>query len=177
MNRQDSQHLGFTLIELLAVLTLLALLTAFVSVSMGTAINSANKLKLIQIITDYDRDTRELAHRLDRPLRLTVSIDHQSITRSHIDAEDDKHAGVPLKLPHNWKLQTVLTADTELRGNAIDLYCTQHGATHTYALQLHDKNNGSLWLLVAGLSGQVSEINDEQTIRNIFKQLQRHDAH
>ncbi len=168
---------GFTLIEFLGVLTLSALILAIAAATLTNPLRAATHQKLVTTITDYDRDTRTLARRTNRPLRLVIDLDKQQIAR--VDpGENNEAAGQPLRLDKGWQIQSVVVDGNELEQGRVALPCSNMGTMPTHALKFSGPENEGFWLLSIGISGQITEYEaeDEKAIQDVFEALQRRDA-
>ena len=145
---------AFTLIELLGVMLVMALLATVAVMSFATPIRAARARAAVEMIRSFDRSTRELALRGGTPLRMKFDADEGTLTRSRGGS-----AIYSATLPSGFRI-------AEMRGGAT-IDCSALGLTRSYALRITGEHFDQ-WLIVAGLSGQITATSDERTVINIL---------
>lgn len=153
--RTRAELRGFSLIELTAVLAILAVVAGGVAVRSHVAARQARMADLLDGIAEYDRRTRRHARTHDRPARLVIELGGRPIRRTTAEGAAE---GAPLELPDGWAVEEVRLADRRVRTGSVALGCSRSGLTPSYGLLLAHRHGQRRWLLVAGLTGQVSEI-------------------
>ena len=158
MARVTRSQLGFTLIELMLAVVLLALLTGAAAMTFARPIRNARAQQAIELVCRSDAMARENARRFGRPGRITFDLHDQVIRRS---------TGPDHTLPTGYQIREVRTAERGVVGGEISLDVSSKGLSRSYAVHLIGPGMDR-WLLVAGLSGEVSQT-DESQLQQIFK--------
>ena len=166
---------AFTLVELLAVLLLMALLATGVSLSLKGVLRDAELRNAASQLIQFDRLAREQARRSDRPSQLRFEL--QAGRVRNIDARTKTVQGRELQLPAGVAIEQVRTARQPRGGADAVVPCSARGQTTSYAVLLRGVGRQQLWLVVAGLSGTVETVRDDQTVNQTFALLAHgHDA-
>lgn len=176
--RSISQNLsrGFTLLELMAVLAVMALLSAVVSLSLASVSERTTLQDAVGAITDMDRSMRNECTEFSREGKLRFDPDNGRITRiAHRDGEEVDVESY--RLPESLRLNKVWTRDQESprrHSRPVVIRCDTHGRSPTYAISIHANTPESnepkpgVIFVVAGLTGQVQECEDESQIIELF---------
>jgi len=168
---------AFTLIELAAVMAILAVIAAAVAINMRGPISRARARDLPGEIRHFDYITRASAQSMDQDLKLLIDIPGGRLRR--LDPMTATEIGRPMQLPTGWRIDQVRIAgsDEPIRRESAVIACSPAGLTPTYALKLTGPQDRTTWLLVAGLTGESMEVNNDDSIEEIFQTLsQGHDA-
>jgi prepilin-type N-terminal cleavage/methylation domain-containing protein len=174
---------AFTLIEVLAVVALLGLLAGATAWSLAGAAQRATFDEVAGRIAHADRMARFAGQRIGRPTVLTIDLDKQWLIR-RIAREDGSVETAPaLGVPRDMRIERVVLAgeprsgdmNTRRPGRHIDrgqveIAYSTHGRSVTYGLRLEGEDD-SRWLVFAGLTGQMTEIDDEDEVDNLFELL------
>jgi prepilin-type N-terminal cleavage/methylation domain-containing protein len=179
---------AFTLIEVMAVVALLALAAGAVTWSFADEVRRSSKTTALNQIMRADCMARLAGQRLGRPCVLRFDLARQRVFRVVKGEEyaEDSHA---VRLSSGCRVDRVTVAD-ESAGDAtatrvasadsgvVDVAYSTSGRSVTYAVRLTRKD-WSGWLVFAGLTGQVTLIEHEDEIQNLFSLLAsgRVDAH
>lgn len=158
---------AFTLIELTAVLVILALLSAAAVVTFGVPLQRARSADAVASLRSFDAYARQAAGRFNRPSQIIIDLDRQMLTRT---------AAEPLHLPQVLRIAEVRLAAHRQTSGQVKIPCSAAGLTPSYGLHLTGPETDR-WILVAGLSGQITEIDDERSLDNLLRALSaRRDA-
>ncbi|MCC7407855.1 MAG: prepilin-type N-terminal cleavage/methylation domain-containing protein [Phycisphaeraceae bacterium] len=168
---------GFTLLELLAVLLLTGLLASVAVASFRAARRIANLQQATGGLTALDAAARREAASLGRPVQLLFNLDEQVVQA--IDVGMELHRVIDqVTLNGSLRIERIVTPDQSLSAGQIALPCTPASSSHaaltpSYALRIvDDPGPGSIqkeqWILVAGLTGQITTPIDENTVTQIF---------
>ncbi len=167
---------GFSLIELTVVLIILAMLSAVVSVSLANLGHHVLIEDAVNSITD-----------MDRSMRIECS-DYSRIGRLKLDF-DDGQVSVDIERDNAWvKVQTypipvgMRMGQVQVSGEANQIHssgvvvidCDALGRSPTYCFGLESINTDppdKKFYVVAGLSGQLREVQDEDQIEGLFAAL------
>ncbi|MCC7409231.1 MAG: prepilin-type N-terminal cleavage/methylation domain-containing protein [Phycisphaeraceae bacterium] len=168
---------GFTLLELLAVLLLTGLLASVAVASFRATRRIANLQQATGGLIALDAAARREAASLGRPVQLLFNLDEQVVQA--IDVGVESHRAIDqVALSGSLRIERIVTPDQSLSAGQIALSCTQGSSSHatltpSYALRIIDdpgrsSNPREQWILVAGLTGQVTTSIDEDTVTQIF---------
>jgi prepilin-type N-terminal cleavage/methylation domain-containing protein len=165
---------GFTLLEMLLVLALGAVLATAAAVSLASSRRAASARDVAGQVGHFDRLAREWAKRSGRPARLTFDLDRGDLRRTTDDAADrnDPRAGSSaLHLVGDAHIAKVVRARESATAGQVSVPCSPRGQTPSYAVLLAGPGGQRQWLVVAGLTGQVSTVTDEREVEDIFRTL------
>ena len=163
---------AFTLIELLAVVVLVALLAAAVSVSHSGVTGVGGVDDAVEQVGAFDRLTRDMARARADALVMVFDLDAQRIRR--VSRATGKSFGHELSLGEHCRLERLHTGDRQQFGGVAEVRVSRQGFCPSYALNLRH-SGGTTWMVVLGLSGQVVRISDEQQLHQILSST-RNDA-
>jgi len=161
---------GFSLVELAVVILVLAIAAGAVTLRLGGPLRAARLRDLTDEIVAFDRLSRTYAREQDQAVRLEVDLACGRFRRT--DAHGRETIGREVQLPGGWRIARLLVGREDLGAGAATIRYSRQGLTPTYALLLEDPGGTGRWLLVAGLTGQVLEPNDEEEVRNTLAALQ-----
>jgi prepilin-type N-terminal cleavage/methylation domain-containing protein len=165
---------AFTLLEMLLVLALGAVLATAAAVSLASSRRAASAKDVAGQVAHFDRLTREQARRSGRPARLMFDLDRGDLRRTTDDAEDrhDPRAGASaLHLVGDARVAKVVRARESATAGQVSVPCSPRGQTPSYAVLLVGPGGQRQWVVVAGLTGQVSTVTDEREVEDIFRTL------
>jgi len=190
------RRVGFTLVELVAVVTLLALLAGAVAVSLTGEADRARRVDVIGQLRHADRTARLAAQREGEAMALRFDLSAQRVWRRRDNGERDGPVSHPFHLPGAFRIARVVKLETPAepgyprrepdveridRGTATIAY-SANGRSVSYALRVAHRDeprdaasNGAAgigpWLVVSGLTGQVTVHDDAETIDKLFAVL------
>ena len=166
---------AFTLIELVAVLAIVALLTAGVSLSLRGALRDAHAEDAASRLVAFDALARQEARRLNRPSELHIDPHDGRVWRREVSASGGDHeTGVALVLPPGVAIDEVFTARGRSRATeTITIACSASGRTASYAILLSGPGERRRWIMFAGLTGQSRLIEHDRNVQDIFGVLSR----
>ena len=153
---------AFTLIELMLAIVVLSLLASAAALSFNRPIQAARAQDSIELVRSFDEGARQVARRFNRPV--VLRFDLQSAELSRIE---DGQTTYQSKLPPGCRIREVRTAARRTVDGDVQVPCSALGATRTYAVHLTG-TGFDRWLLVSGLSGEVTAIHDEAQLDAIF---------
>lgn len=151
------------------MLLVLGLLAGMVALSLHGAAERAQLIDAVGAFGQHERLTREIARHGEQPLQMVVHLDAGRVERVHAATQQPR--GQPLQLPGRFRFEQLWLAEQRLLAGQIAIPCSRRGYTPSYAVQITDGRQGSgqqRWLVVAGLSGQITEIDDEKGVRDIL---------
>ena len=164
---------AFTLMEMLLTVALAAVLATVAAVSLAGAARSARARDAAGQVAHYDRLTREAARRFGRPVRLTFDLDRGTLRRSALDAEYESARGgpSPLHLPGGARIARLVSAGRDATTGSVSLPCSERGQTPSYAVLVAGDAGERQWLIVAGLTGNVTTTSDAHEVQDMFHAL------
>jgi type II secretion system protein H len=151
---------GFTLIEVMAVIVITAIVTTAVVVSLAGASRAGTVDDVIRRLSLADRQLRLGARRSSKPIALRFDAGDGRVVRETSDGDSK----ALLDLPGDVELAGVRTRD----GVVDRITFAVTGATPTYAVELRPRGGRPRWVVVAGLTGDVTEASDEKGVDAIF---------
>lgn len=159
---------GFTMIELTAVLVILAVAAAAVTLRMEAPMRNAQMADVIDEIAAFDDLTRSFARRHDRAVRLVVDTSAGRLSR-HGEG-DVEQLGTPLELPDGYRIARLLTRSEDVSAGSVSIRCSERGLTPTYAMRIAGPADRSCWVVIAGLTGETVRLeNNEDETRRIIE--------
>ena len=154
---------GFTLMELTIVLAIMAIAAAAVALKLQVPLGQARAKDLVEQVAAFDHLTRTAARDQDKPLRMVFDANAGQISRTD---ENGQAVGSGLELPERCRLEKLLLPDGATGGADAVVTCSRRGLTPSYGLVLRKDNVQAQCLLVAGLSGQMTEMSSEKELQD-----------
>lgn len=170
-----SRARAFTLIEVVAVLVLAGLMATSATLMLRGAYRGSQMNDVISRIKAFDRSARRFAQLTGTPGVIRVDENNRVIRFTGID-DENTHLN-PVVLPDTCRIKDV---DVSLQASADGtggITCSVYGQTPDYALTLSGPDDKLLVLVFAGMSGQVTELANEEEFDLDKLYLPRHDAH
>jgi prepilin-type N-terminal cleavage/methylation domain-containing protein len=167
------KHAAFTMIELTAVLLILAITVAAVAMRAQTPLRQANMREAVDAIADYGMVTRQAARQQGQTMWLSVDLSAGTFAR--IGARGQALGGAPLTLPTGMKVERVLVAGRLEVADAqqVSIPVGPAGLTNSYGLLLSSGPRRQ-WVIVAGLTGELTQVDSEQEARDILATAGNH---
>ncbi|MEM8738833.1 MAG: prepilin-type N-terminal cleavage/methylation domain-containing protein [Planctomycetota bacterium] len=177
-SRRRERGQAFTLIEVAVCLLIFGLLTGTAALSLRGLQRNVDIDAWVERAVQLDHQTRRRAEQQGRPWRVVVDLTQQSLWAEPVEELID-FRGAQLRVPRGWTLretytsgdQAAVTASTTATTRQVVLLCSTQGVMPTYALRLSNEHKQHRGLLIVGGSGQQIELQDEQTIENLFAAL------
>jgi prepilin-type N-terminal cleavage/methylation domain-containing protein len=155
---RERQASGFTLIELVAVLVILGLVAASVTLRLQGPLARATMSDLTGEVQAFDARSRHLARTQDRPVRIEVDLAAGEVRRT--DPETREALGSTLTVPPGYTVTRVLTAGEDAGAGQATIHVSRQGRSASYALCLTDAEGRRAWIVTAGLSGESTVLHD-----------------
>lgn len=167
---------GFTLIEIIAVMTIMAIMSVATIVVLNSQdVERVRANDAIARVIDFDRLARIYARRFNEPSTLIYRIRQREMYREDRD-EKRRRPGLRQRLPRGWRIERIESVEQRRGSGQVEILCSPHGRTPTYAVKLvgpkEDQEGNEVWLVFAGLTGDVSQVESEREIRSILRPLQ-----
>jgi len=153
------------MIELAIVLLILAIAAAAVVLRVQGPMQRAEMRRIVDAVEQFDGTTRLAARRQDRSLRLVIDLSRGRLTRTQPDGGIVN--ATPLEMPSGVSIGKVIVRDRQIRSGTVSIACSRQGWTPSYAMRL-DGDDGRRWILFAGMTGAVVNVDDEKQVRDIL---------
>lgn len=157
---------AFSLMEMTAVLVILAIAAAAVVLRLEGPMRRAQMRDVIGMIAQFDHLTRVHAREHDRPLRLVVDLNGGELGRT--DEHGNQAVGAPLRLSSDYTIARLMIREEEISAGTAAVSCSRRGLTPSYAMLLEGKGGRRQWIVLAGLTGTLVKIENEEEILDIF---------
>ncbi len=148
---------AFTLIEVTAVLVLTAVLAGVAAVSLAGPRHRAVAADAVDQVAFADGQVRRAALAGDRPMSIVLDLSAGRLSRA---AEDGSDPVTLADLPAGVRIDRVLLGADVLDVGVARATVSAEGRSRSYAVGLATPA-GPRWLVVAGLTGQVTPVADE----------------
>lgn len=159
---------GFTLLEILIVLALMALVTATVTLRLGGRFQQVSLEQSVSLWESADTQLRARARRTGRPVALHLEVG-SGVIECAFDPEDES-ARTIRELGRGVRVGKYLSATREVSFGPVTVAYSARGTSETFAVELVGGDDRR-WILVAGITGQMNEIADEQTAKKLLDML------
>ena len=170
---------AFTFLEVLAVVALLAVLSGGLMWAMAGDMSRASKEDAIQKLTHADRTARLAARRLGVSFALCIDLDRQRLWREPIDDADHPRS-TPVAIGSGYRIDRVMLPGNVHETGRVSIPVSTEGRSVTYAVRLAppaasmdatDTPSEPVWLVIAGLTGEVTRGDEDDEIDNLFDTL------
>lgn len=152
---------GLTLVELMVVIVILALIVGVVGYRWSGSVQTAKLQWGIDRIEAIDGMLRSEAAHKAASGTIQFDVGTGTIERELNNNKDSKRKTT---LGHNLAVTRVITQVREAsQGETVIDYSPQ-GTAETYAVELTSANGHSVWIMVAGLTGQLTRLDNERTV-------------
>jgi prepilin-type N-terminal cleavage/methylation domain-containing protein len=153
---------AFTLIEMMLVVLLIGALAGAAAMSFVRPLRAARLRATIEQIRAFDATARQVARRSGREVEIVIDPYYRQLVRR----EEGRDISI-FRLPDGLRIEHVRTSGEARQGSELTLAISPHGWSRSYAVRLvgHEFDR---WLLVAGMSGQVTVIEDESHVQDIL---------
>jgi prepilin-type N-terminal cleavage/methylation domain-containing protein len=153
---------GFSLVELMAVLLIMGIIAGAVALRIQNPLRKARMADVMGSLEQLDRSTRHAARQQGQAMR--VLFDHAAGTVRRTDDQGRPAGSGEVVLPDGYAVEHLLVAGQDITTGAAVVRCTPMGVTPTYALLLNAGGRRQ-WIIVAGLTGQFVQAQDEREAR------------
>jgi len=153
---------AFTLIEAVAVLVLIGLMASVGALSLRGAYRGSQMKDVVSRIKALDRSARSLAQISGKPGVIRVDRARGAVSYTE---EKGKHSGLmPVVLPKGYRFTDVKISAGMAPTGTDRIICTAEGQTPTYVISLTGLNKQTRLLVFAGMTGQITELEDNVRI-------------
>ena len=157
---------GFTITELAVVILILAIIAGAVCLRTGSLVRRTEMTDVVGQIVAFEAASRRYAMEHDTAVHLRVRMQDSRIGR--IDTTKAEPLGCDLYLPDGFSIARLLVRGQDLSEGEVHIRCSSRGLTPSYALLVESKQGHRQWLLVAGLTGQITRMDNEKHVREIL---------
>jgi len=164
---------GFSLIELTAVLLIAAIAAGAVALNLRGPVRRAQMRDVIEQVAAFDHLTRHFAREHDRPVRLVIDVSAGELSRT--GGQNDEMLGEACVLPAGYRIGKLYVRGKGITVGRAAVACSRLGFMPTYAMCIEGPEDQVRWVLLAGLTGEVAEIDDEEQLRDILEAPARRD--
>ena len=159
---------AFTLVEIIVALVIISLTATIVTINTGGPLNDANWSDAISRIERADQFVRTYTENTAQPININIDLSENRIFFT--DVGDQKKVGRIIKFPSGIRIAKLLVKGQALTGGVMPIRCSKASLTPTYAILVLGPNGRQVWLLIAGLSGQITEFENEEQIEKVWNQ-------
>ena len=146
---------------MLAVL-MMALLASAVAMSFSRPLQSARAREAISQVHFADAAARQAARQFSTPVKLILDPSSNSITRY-----EGEHLRTSMTLPPAIRMQEIIVGRHATWEDRAEVSFSSSGLSRSYAIHLTGPAFDQ-WVLFAGLSGQMTWVSDEKTLRSML---------
>lgn len=162
---------GFTLVELMAVMVVLGLLASVTVWSVRSQVATARNQLAVDQLTLADRQLRDHARRVARPVDLIVDLDTGRLYRAPAGTTSPAQwAPLEDSLP----LDSLLVNGQKFTSRQVAVRFRGDGTSPSYAIRLkavatgQSKANEGEWIVFVGRTGQRVIVTEERSLENLL---------
>lgn len=171
--------LGFSLVELMVVLTILALAATLAAVSLAGPARTVARQDVLDRLVHEDELCRRHAQRHNVTMELLIDLDNQRLQRRIVGehtAAAAQQTMAPWTLPQGYTVTNLIIQGHGPVQRQAAIHYAPQGRSLSFAIQIAsppDELNQRTrqWLLIAGASGQVVPLDDEEAVDRVFALL------
>lgn len=151
---------AFTLIEAVAILVLIGLMASAGALSLRSAYRGSQMKDVLSRVKALDRSARNLVQLSGQPGVIHIDTVKGSI---RFTQENESHAGLlPIVLPDGYRITDVGVSSSPSSTGTVQIPCSTLGQTPAYTLSLAGPKKQTKLLVVAGLTGQATELEHDE---------------
>jgi prepilin-type N-terminal cleavage/methylation domain-containing protein len=160
---------GFTLLELLVVIAILGLVTATVTTRIADILGPAAMKQSVSQLEFTDQGLRLRARRGAKPASLYFEI---GANRLECAFGNDPNVPRTIRtLGRGIRITKLFSATQEVTSGPVTIGYDDRGSSETFAIELAGRHDARQWLIVAGITGQFTEVADEAATRELLQVL------
>lgn len=164
-----SNDRGFSLLELLVVLVLVALVSATVVMRWSGVQQRATLKATVEQIEFADAHLRRYAQSHGTSCRLVFDLKNHRLCKQYHNQSQNNPAWE--SLGRSIKLKEVQSTAQTQQSSQIELTFRRDGTSPTYGLELLGPGQQKIWLIVAGVSGQVTRLETKSNYEDALQLL------
>ena len=154
------ENSGFSLLELLVVLVIVAFVAAVVVVSWSGVHHEAIVESAVGRLRFLDQHMRSYARTHHTECQLSFEIGTSRIRKLYHTRNNENPAWETLG--QGIRIKELQAISEQQRGRRIDILMRRDGTSTTYGIHLVGSGERELWLVFAGVSGQVTALKTER---------------
>jgi prepilin-type N-terminal cleavage/methylation domain-containing protein len=162
MPLQRDPFRAFTLIEVMAVVIIMGMLTTAAALTFARPLAAARARNADQQLRSLDSSARQYARRFGKPVEIVFDFSAQTVFRRERD-----EAVFAVRLPGGCRIEQIRTTGRGESLGEISIPISASAMSRSYAVHLIGQDLDH-WLVFAGLSGQVTQVNDVATLDQIL---------
>jgi len=155
---------------MLVVVAILALLAAMVATRWSGVHHNAVAESTRSQLQFVDQHLRQFARSRNHPCLLTFDLEKSRVGKQHSVDEQDRPQWETLGT--GVRLDAIRLGAEKPTSRHVEIPVDVNGQTPTYGLHVVGPGKRETWLLFAGVSGQMTELNDQRSWNAAFELLQ-----
>lgn len=159
---------GFTLIELLAVLVIVGLITAVAGIRLSGTAQAARLEWGTECLAAEDSLMRTHAAACGRPAHLHFELGTGRLNR---DFGDRRERTSVVELGQSLRVARFLSVGRDVETGEASVDYSPSGTSPTFAVELKGPGNRSAWMLFAGITGQVTRMEDGRDVSRMLQAM------
>lgn len=160
---------GLTLLELLVVIAILGLLTATVTAQLGDTLGPATLQQSISQWEFADQQLRARARHTGKPVALHFEIGGGRLECA-LGPDEDTPRTIRT-LGRGVQITKCLSATQEVNSGSKSIGYDERGSSETFAIEFMGRREKRRWMIVAGITGQITEVANEAAAREVLQLL------
>lgn len=156
---------GFTLIEVMLAVLLMALLASAVALSFSGPLQRARAEDAQQTLRSFDAAARQMATRWGRPVRVVFDVSAGTLSRREGQSLQEPRSRIAL--PSGYRVDEIRVEGRGYSDGEAVIDYSALGLSRSYAAHLSGPGLDR-WLLFAGLSGEMTQAQDESAVESIL---------
>jgi prepilin-type N-terminal cleavage/methylation domain-containing protein len=166
---RDKHQGGLTLLELLVVITILAMVTATVITRLGNTVGPAALGQGISQWKFADEQLRMRARRSGNPAAMQCDIGTNAL-KCVFNPDDAEHPTFRT-LGRGVHVHRIIFPTQEIAYGPATIHYTDRGTSESFAIEFAGHGDTRRWFLVAGVTGQITEVKSESAVRVLLESL------
>lgn len=159
---------GFTLVELIIVVAIIGMLTGVVAVRLRGPYRQARFEDVLQRVAVLDGQVRSYTQRFGKPQQLMVDMQNDVLyTRN---PGGGRGLSFRETVAGSADVDRVLLPEGPVGGGTATINFSEDGQARSYAVSFR-LGKQQVWLLFSGVTGQVTQLDGETDVREIFQLL------
>ncbi len=149
-------------------MALMGLMMAVALVSLQGPYREARSKHAIERLAHYESQARRYALRTGKSFILEIDTEKSQLAMRSLRGSEAQLS--PLYTESGLRIERALFATASGPQSLSKIPVSPRGRTPSYALKIHLVDGGDTWLLFAGVSGQMTRIENESDVRELLQQ-------
>ena len=163
------RRIAFSLVELSVVLLILAIAAGAIVLRVSGPMHRAQMNDAVDQVRSFDTLTRQIARQQGRPIQTVFHVGSGRISRT--DSTGREGVGSVIELPGDFVISRLAIDGRTLGSGQAAVGFSSQGFSGSYAVRISGPSGQERWLLLAGLSGQPTELGNETEVDAYFAAL------